>query len=499
MRYGRIEEHPILKFERGRKVRFTLDGRELWGYEGEPIAIALLANGHDVFFRMEDGRPRGPFCMIGKCSSCLMVVDGVPNTRTCVTPLREGMDVRTQHGEPGLPERVSDSFVPPMEIRRSLVVVGGGPAGLTAAIQAHDLGVEDVLIVDEGMRLGGQLLKQTHRFFGNKKYFAGKRGIEIARILEREVEERGIEKMLMGTVIGVFRESEPRARYTLGAVVKREVNGVYKTGFVRILADAVIFATGAAEKYLPFENNDLVGVMGAGGIQTAMNVWGLRPGSRALVVGAGNVGVIVAYQMLQAGIKVEAIVEIMPRIGAYFVHAAKVARRGVPILTRHTILRAIGEDRVEGATIARVDDRWNPIPGTERDLDVDLIALSVGLKPSVELVQQAGARLRYVGRLGGFIAVRDRYHRFAPFGYVAGDLSGIEEATTAMMEGKIAGAAAAHDLGRAPPREASRVIREVEEDLKTFRSGPIGRRIEEALRAVVVEPPPEEWGGEIGD
>ncbi|NJE27131.1 sarcosine oxidase subunit alpha, partial [Thermococcus sp. MV5] len=118
---------------------------------------------------------------------------------------------------------------------------------------------------------------------------------------------------------------------------------------------AVIVATGAMEKMIPFENNDLPGIYGAGAIQTLMNTYGVKPGDKVLIVGAGNVGLILAYQLIQAGVEVKAIVEAMPKVGGYFVHAAKVRRLGVPILTRHTILRAEGKERVERAVVAQLD------------------------------------------------------------------------------------------------------------------------------------------------
>jgi len=99
-----IESHPILEFAHGRRVSFTFDGRAMEGFEGEPIAAALHANGVKVYrYSPEAHRPRGFFCAIGKCSSCFMVVDGVPNVRTCVTPLKEGMAVKTQHGRGSVP------------------------------------------------------------------------------------------------------------------------------------------------------------------------------------------------------------------------------------------------------------------------------------------------------------------------------------------------------------------------------------------------------------
>ncbi|MBQ9881032.1 MAG: (2Fe-2S)-binding protein [Synergistes sp.] len=103
-----INQHPILAYSHGEKVKFTFDGRELEGYEGEPIAMALHANGVHVYrVTPEMKRPRGFFCAIGKCSSCFMVVDGVPNVRTCITPLKAGMKVETQHGKGAVPMEVA--------------------------------------------------------------------------------------------------------------------------------------------------------------------------------------------------------------------------------------------------------------------------------------------------------------------------------------------------------------------------------------------------------
>lgn len=100
-----IEEHPILEFQHGELARFSLDGREMEGFEGEPIAMALHANGIRIYRETPKmSRPRGFFCAIGKCSSCFMIVDGVPNVKTCITPLRAGMKVETQHGKGRIPD-----------------------------------------------------------------------------------------------------------------------------------------------------------------------------------------------------------------------------------------------------------------------------------------------------------------------------------------------------------------------------------------------------------
>jgi len=460
----RLVAHPILEFDRGREVEFNFEGRRIRAFESESIAAALVAEGiFTLGWSPKRQRPRGFFCGIGKCSSCLMTVDGVPNVRTCITPVRDGVEVWRQRPLGELP-KAPPSEAKTGELDVDLLVIGGGPAGLSAAIEASRLGAR-VAIADENMKPGGQLIKQTHKFFGSRENYAGVRGIEIARILLRELDGLSATWLTRATVVADY--------------VGRSHDVVVSTpeGPWRIRADAVVVSTGAMENMIPFPNNDLPGVMGAGGLQTLMHVFGVVPGESALIVGAGNVGLILAYQLLQAGVDVKAIVEIMPKIGGYAVHAAKVRRMGIPILLRHTLSRAIGKERVEGAEIVRVDENFRPIEGTEERFDVDMIVLAVGLTPSTEIPRQAGAAWDYVPELGGPVPIHDPYLRTSVGGmYVAGDSSGIEEATTAMLEGRVAGAHAAAELGLRPDR-AEEVIKEALRQLEEFRSGPFSAKV----------------------
>ncbi|HHE47785.1 MAG TPA: sarcosine oxidase subunit alpha, partial [Candidatus Acetothermia bacterium] len=222
-------------------------------------------------------------------------------------------------------------------------------------------------------------------------------------------------------------------------------------------------------------------------VQTLMNVYGIKPGERALMVGAGNVGLIVSYQLLQAGVEVAAVVEAMPEIGGYHVHAAKIRRLRVPILTRHTVTRALGEKRVEGAVIAQVGQDFRPIPGTERELAVDIICLAVGLTPSTRLVEQAGAKMAYISELGGRVPLHDEgMETTVPGLYVAGDCAGIGEASTAMLEGRIAALSLLARLGQKVDDELAAAQR----SLAQLRKGPFGerpRRGKERLRSLMKE------------
>jgi sarcosine oxidase subunit alpha len=353
-----------------------------------------------------------------------------------------------------------------------VVVIGGGPAGLTAALEAGKR-CSRVVVLDDKKMLGGQLVKQTHRFFGDARHHAGVRGIRIAGKLTKQIGElENVNLFLGASVFGIYE----------GKVVA----AAQGDRLLKIRAKKIIIATGAYERTLVFENNDLPGVYGAGGVQTMMNTYAIKPGMKALVVGSGNVGLILSYQLLQSGVNVVAIVEALPKIGGYLVHAAKVRRQGVEILTSHTVVKALGRKRVEGAIIAQIDSSFAPIPGTERRLECDLICIAVGLTPTYELAAQVGAQPTFVPELGGFVTRRTKYMEIADGVYVAGDVSGIEEATTAMLEGQIVGVHSSFKLGFGLPQDEKQLdawVKRLDEE----RSGPFGEKILRGLKSVLIQ------------
>ena len=341
--------------------------------------------------------------------------------------------------------------------RHDLVVVGAGPSGLSAAIEAAKRGL-DVVVFDENARPGGQLFKQIHKFFGSKEHRAKVRGFRIGDELLAEADAAGVNVVLDATVIGLYEGREVVVR--VGDVV-RHVKG-----------DAVLVATGAAENTLNFPGWTLPGVIGAGAAQTMMNLHGVKPGDRVLMVGSGNVGLVVSFQLLQAGCDVVALVDAAPRVGGYGVHAAKVARCGVPFYLSHTVVAAEGDDRVTGVTIGEVDAHWQVIPGTEKHFDVDTICVAVGLSPMSQLLSMAGCEMVDDPKRGGYVPVCDEKGATSvPGVYVSGDVAGIEEASSAMIEGRISGVAIAEYLGYTDAADAGESEGKLEASLDTLRQG----------------------------
>lgn len=356
-----------------------------------------------------------------------------------------------------------------------LLIIGGGPAGLCAAISAASSGA-NVLVAERNKNLGGQLVKQTHMFFGSEKQYASTRGIDITGILLNELNKykENVEIMTDTTIVGMFEDGVVTALH-------KEDN------YFKIKPDAVVVATGAFEKALAFPNNDLPGIYGAGAVQTLMNVYGVKPGNKVLMVGAGNIGLIVSYQLMQAGVEVAAILDAAPRIGGYLVHASKIRRMGVPILTSHTVKSAIGKEFLEKAIVCRVDDKFNQIEGTEIEFDVDVMCISVGLTPLNELLSMRGCQMKYVPQLSGMVPLRnENYETTIENVFAAGDTTGVEEASAAMVEGYLAGLCAAAKIGHMTDDFEERKNDYVKQ-LESLRSGPVGKHILSGIEQIVIK------------
>ena len=361
------------------------------------------------------------------------------------------MDVRTLVGLPVLPSL--DEALSQAErrtIRTDILVIGGGPSGLSAAFELGRMGFQ-VIVSDDKERLGGKLVLQTHKFFGSEEdCYAGVRGIDIAGKLEEKLKKLpNVTVLRNAPVVAIFKDRKA---------------GLYKdySSYLVVEFTALVVAAGAREKSVLFPGNDLPGVFGAGAFQTLVNRDLVVASKRILIVGSGNVGLIAAYHALQAGIEVAGIVEIMGRINGYKVHADKIRRMGVPIHLNTTILRAEADSpgsaeglgaaggpgsaeglgsadspgsngakglgRVSRAITAKVDDNYRAIQGTTLAYDVDTVLIATGLASCDEFLRQA--------RAYGILAV------------AAGDAEEIAEASSAMFGGRIAAFTLAKMLGK---------------------------------------------------
>ncbi|AGL02286.1 FAD-dependent oxidoreductase [Desulfoscipio gibsoniae] len=346
--------------------------------------------------------------------------------------------------------------------RYEVIVIGAGPAGLSAAIEAASHGMQ-VVVFDENARPGGQLFKQIHKFFGSKEHKAKERGFHIGEKLLKEAQALGVEVVLQATVLGIFDG--------------KEISVMIKDRLEHYRANDLIIATGASENSVPFPGWTLPGVIGAGAAQTMMNIHGLKPGNRVLMVGSGNVGLVVGYQLLQAGCQLAAVIDVTSRIGGYGVHAAKVARTGVPFLMSHTIKEACGTTRVEGATIIQVDGHWQPVPGSEKHLEVDTICLAVGLSPMSQLARMSHCWMENNSGRGGMVPICNEYGETSlPGVYAVGDVAGIEEASSAMIQGRVAGAAVARARGYLGEAEFKDRYGDYHSSLGQLREGMFGHK-----------------------
>jgi len=404
---SRIIKHPILPIEQSkRSIHFTFNNKKLIAKPDEMISSALFAHDIHIFgYHEKDNSPQGMFCANGQCSQCLVLADGIP-VKSCITSIREGMDVRSMDG---LPELLKDDIIVkeggeiPV-VKTPVLIIGGGPAGLSAAIE---LGIMNVscIICDDKQTLGGKLSLQTHNFFGSiRDCYAGSRGMDIGKNLSSMAQNDNlIDIWVDSPVVGVFKDG-------LFGIVKQNK-------YIFVKPERILITAGAREKTLAFPRCDLPGVYGAGAFQTLVNRDLIKPTDKLFIVGGGNVGLIGAYHALQAGINVIGIVEALPQCGGYKVHLDKILRLGIPVYTSHTILRAEGKDHLERVVIAKINDKFEPIHGTEMVFDADTLLIAVGLASVDELRTQAES--------------------FGLKTYTAGDADIIAEASAAMFSGRI--------------------------------------------------------------
>jgi glycine/D-amino acid oxidase-like deaminating enzyme/NADPH-dependent 2,4-dienoyl-CoA reductase/sulfur reductase-like enzyme/Fe-S-cluster-containing hydrogenase component 2 len=401
----KITKHPILDIPVGQDTEFVFEGKKVKGQKGFTIAAALHQAGYPVHSHSLQNRTRSLECGIGKCGACEMLVDGEIR-RICITKIDGVKEVNEIPKEfhPGgkIPLREKAVKV----YKTQVAIIGAGPAGLAAREELNNHGIENI-VIDNNDQIGGQFLMQTHQFFffEKEKKFGGMRGFEIAETLAGD-DRSGI--FLNSVVWDIFENNRL-------AVKNIADNEVYY-----IDADYLVIATGAVPYMPSFQNDDLPGVYTAAVVQKMMNQEFTLLGKNILTVGAGNIGYLTSYQLMQAGAKVKAILEAQSFEGGFPVQANRVRRLGIPVLTSKILVKAIPNeagDGIVGAVVADCVD-FKAVPGTEQLIDgIDAINICTGLVSDDQLLIKGN-------------------EIFGRRCYGAGDAIRIGEGTSAVLRGK---------------------------------------------------------------
>ncbi len=401
----KIKTHPIIEITETEKIKFLFEGTEVVGEKGFTIAAALHQAGHPVHSHSLTNRERSLECGIGKCGACEMLVDGQIK-RICITTVDDIKEVK-EIPHDYTPYRIKVQKETPINVyKTSVVIIGAGPAGLAAREELNKHQISNI-VIDNNDKIGGQFLMQTHQFFFFEKEqkFGGMRGFDIAKTLAGN------------NPAGIFLHSTVWDILEGGRIAVKNIrtNEIY---FVD--AEYMIVATGAVPFMPTFENDDLPGVYTAAVVQKMMNSELTLLGKNILTVGAGNIGYLTSYQLMQAGATVKAIIEAQPFEGGFPVQANRVRRLGIPVMTSHILLKALPNEKhdgIIGAVVAECKD-FKAIPGTEKVIDgIDAINICTGLVSDDQLM------------IKGF-------EIFGRKCFGAGDSLRIGEGTSAVVRGK---------------------------------------------------------------
>ena len=269
----------------------------------------------------------------------------------------------------------------------ALVIIGGGPAGMAAAVAAYDDGVRDMVILERDLNAGGILRQCIHNGFGLHRFGEELTGPEYADRYHKMALERGISIKTGATVLDVTPSEEEGIAAYVTAISEAE-------GMFTLRAGAVVLAMGCRERSkgaLNIAGTRPAGIFSAGTAQRFVNMEGYMPGRKVVILGSGDIGLIMARRMTLEGAQVQAVCELMPYSGGLARNITQCLDDfGIPLMLSHTVTQIHGKERLTGVTVSKVDERRRPIPGSEIYFECDTLLLSVGLIPENELTRDAG-------------------------------------------------------------------------------------------------------------
>lgn len=431
----------------GRPIGISFEGQKIAALEGETVAAALSAAGIVAFRHTPSGAARGLWCGMGACFDCVVTIDGRIGQRACMTKVADGMAVSGAADVRLAPLGEEPDRTEPEERACDVLVVGGGPAGLSAAIAAAEAGAS-VVVLDERSATGGQYAKPLADSHGDTAPDAQFR-------LGRELRDRAIRAgatLLSDAIVwGGFARDEIAALVSGRAVVFR--------------ARRLVLAPGAHERPVPLPGWTLPGVMTTGALQTLVRAQRVCPGERVLIAGSGPLNMQLACELLAGGVKPLAVVESAPRPSAAAWREAWTMARNAPDLVREGIgmllrLKRAGVPVLWGSRVQALhgDDRVRSAQVTGGgNFLVDVVALNLGFQPEVGLARALGVPQRFVDvGLGHLASVADEDGRTAVEGvFAVGDGAAIGGSRVAMARGRLAGLAAARELGLSAPDDVA--------------------------------------------
>ena len=282
-------------------------------------------------------------------------------------------------------------------MKAELVIIGGGPAGMSAAVAAYDAGIRDIIILERDKSLGGILRQCIHNGFGLHRFKEELTGPEYAYRYEQQVRERNIPFKLNTMVLDITPSKVVTAMNS-------------EDGLFTIEAKAIILAMGCRERpkgALNISGTRPAGIFTAGTAQKFVNMDGYMPGKKVVILGSGDIGLIMARRMTLEGAEVKAVCELMPYSGGLARNIEQCLNDfSIPLMLSHTVVEIHGKERVTGVTIAKVDERRKPIPETKQFIECDTLLLSVGLLPENELTKSASIALDRI--TGGAVVDQNR-------------------------------------------------------------------------------------------